>query len=77
MRISAALVGVAASFVVASAVLAAGKRDLEDCRAHDPGRSIIGCTRVIQSQRETANDRAIAYYNRRIFAADRYQSGRG
>jgi lipoprotein NlpI len=43
----------------------ASQRDRDDCnQAGDRDRSIAGCTRILEAGRETANSRAIAYYNR-------------
>jgi lipoprotein NlpI len=48
------------------AVFAASQRDWNDCKAvvSDPGRSISGCTRIIDSDGETTHNRAVAYNNR-------------
>jgi tetratricopeptide (TPR) repeat protein len=47
-----------------SPATAASQRDRDDCTADDPGRSIAGCTRILQGRGETAQNRAVAHYNR-------------
>jgi lipoprotein NlpI len=63
MRISAVLTGGAVLFAFAGQALAAGPSDWEDCKVQlaDSDRSISGCTRIINGDKENDQDRAIAY----------------
>ena len=44
--------------------LTPAQRDWDDCRAGDPDRVIASCTNIVQARNETANNHAVAYYNR-------------
>jgi tetratricopeptide (TPR) repeat protein len=65
MRFFAKMIAVGLLVAVASPAFAVGQGDWDECtQTGDLGRSIAGCTRVIQGGGETAQSRAIAYYNR-------------
>jgi tetratricopeptide (TPR) repeat protein len=66
MRFSILIVGMAALFMVASAVLVsrADDDDSNACTHANGDEAIAACTRVIQNVGTSAKDRAVAYVNR-------------
>jgi tetratricopeptide (TPR) repeat protein len=63
------LAAVTAFALLASPALAASQRDIRDCEASDPDRSIAGCTRALASG--GMRSPAVAFYNRGIAWADK------
>ena len=55
--------------LLASSAMAASQRDIRDCEASDPDRSIAGCTRALASG--GMRSPAAAFYNRGIAWADK------
>src|SRR5215207_5392943 len=67
MRVVLGTIWLAAAVLVASAALAASPSDYSECeQGADQERRIAGCTRVIQDQSESADNRATAYSNRGV-----------
>jgi lipoprotein NlpI len=65
MRFFATMIVVGILVAVGGPAFAVRQGDWDECaQTGDPGLSIAGCTRVIQGDGETAQSRAIAYYNR-------------